>query len=80
MNKEEKNAGGPIDDDALEQVSGGMRVQGDGRNMTQKSTVSLGGDTVGVVGACNVPGCGTIFNSNNGAVVGVDSAVDNKKY
>ena len=81
MNKDKQAAGVPICDDALETVSGGMRVQATdlvfcpvcgGTNTPYKK-----GN--GSIRVCNAAGCGTIFNCNTGEVVGVDSVIANKK-
>lgn len=84
MNENEKSGGYPIDDEELNQVSGGMRVQSTGMSVTKKCPVCGSYNTVvrdsdNGYRMCNMPGCGTIFHANSGVVVGVDSTVANKK-
>ncbi|MCX4357845.1 MAG: hypothetical protein OSJ43_16785 [Oscillospiraceae bacterium] len=78
---ENENSGGyPIDDEELDNVSGGMRMQC--TDLVTICPVCGSHDTVPINGAqrlCRVRGCGTIFGAMDGKVVGVEPTIANQK-
>lgn len=81
MIENEKSGGYPIDDEELDNVSGGMRVQVS-RLCIVNCPVCGSSDTACLYGArrlCRVYGCGTIFQDTDGKVVGVEPTIANHK-
>lgn len=80
MIENEKSGGYPINDEELDNVSGGMRVGSSGHVFN--CPVCGSSDTVPINWAqrlCRVYGCGTIFRKEDGKVVGVEPTIANQK-
>lgn len=80
MSEKENSGGYPIDDEELDNVSGGMRVGNTGHVFN--CPVCGSPDTVSINDPqrlCRVYGCGTIFQKEDGKVVGVEPTIANQK-
>ena len=80
MIENEKSNGYPIDDEELDNVSGGMRVQS--TKNSPPCPVCGSSDCVFIDEShklCRARGCGTIYRASDGSVTGVDPTIANYK-